>query len=195
MDSKRIEKISGIVTIGIISFLALFVFIIFMVDIGDISKEDIHFVAYISAILITSSVLFILLLKNKIRGRSVLLSIPLTMIIVFLLLAIFSHWIRTSEGLMLVSPKWLGGFSQWGPPIFHHDPTPCKVAFQLANPSKLGWVFKGVCNFEGFFLFGDSLFLCTLFSWPGFTIWVYSLFGVKLLTESQVSINRVRKHE
>lgn len=182
MHSKRIEKISGIVTVGNISLLALFVFIVFLIDIGDISKEDIHFIAYISAILVTSSLLLSQLLKNQIRGRTVLLSIPITMIIVFLLLAIFSHWITTPEGFELVSPKWLGGFSQWGPPIYYQDRT-CMLAFQVTQPSKLGWLFKGVCNFESFILLGDSLYLCTLFSWPGFTIWIYSLFGFKCLTE------------
>lgn len=182
MHRKRIEKISGIVSVGIISMVTLFLFIIFLIDVGDISKENIHFLVYNSAVLITSSVLLILLLNNKIRGRTVLLSIPLTMIIVFLLLAIFSHWIGTSEGYELVSPKWLGGFSQWGPPTYRQAP-PCKVVYTLTPLSKLRWLLKGACNFESFLLLGDSLFLCTLFSWPGFTIWIYSLLGLKLLSE------------
>ena len=177
MHNKRIEKISGIVAVGIISMVAIFLFISFPVDIGDISKEEIHFMAYLSAILIASSVLFTLLLQNKIRGRIVLLSIPLTIIIVFLLLAIFSYWRGASDGFKLVSPKWLGGFSQWGPPIDRLDPT-CKGVL-----SKIRWLFRGVCNFESFLFFGDSLFLCTLFSWPGFTIWIFSLLGLKRIAK------------
>ena len=111
-----------------------------------------------------------MLSSGKLSGKNVLLSIPLTMVILFVLLVSFCRWEGSTEGLFLASPAWLGGFTQGGPAL----------SLKSEMPSKFNELVSKAFSYEA--LFGESVYVCTLFYWPGLIVWIASVSILRLIS-------------
>ena len=161
------SKTIGIVVLIWITFFPLSTFIFLF---KDLVHDNVSSLIYLFITSITAIALLWLLSRGKISGKNVLLSIPLTMAILLVLLVLFCRWEGGTEGLFLVSPAWLGGFTQGGPAL----------SLKSEMPSKFNELVSKVFSYEA--LLGESVYVCTLFYWPGLVLWIASLSILRLIS-------------
>ena len=169
------SKTIGIVVLIWIAVISLSSFIFLF---KDLVHDNVSSLIYLFITSITAIALFWMLSSGKVSGKNVLLSIPLTMAILLVLLVFFCRWEGSTEGLVLVSPAWLGGFTQGGPAL----------SLKSEMPSKFNELVSKVFSYEA--LFGESIYVSTLFYWPGLVIWILTVLGLHLL-----SIRSQRSHQ
>ncbi len=171
-DMQIMPKIDKSKTIGIVVLLnvACLALSSFIFLFKDLVNDNIPSLIYLLITFLAALVLLWLLAREIISGKNVLFSIPLTMVILLVLLVLFCRWEGSTEGLVLVSPSWLGGFEQWGPAL----------SLNSEMPSKFIELVTKVFSYES--LFGGSVYVNTLFYWPGLVIWIASLSILRLIS-------------
>ena len=161
------SKTIGIVVLIWITFFPLSTFIFLF---KDLVHDNVSSLIYLFITSITAIVLLWLLSRGKISGKNVLLAIPLTMAVLLVLLVLFCRWEGGTEGFFLASPAWLGGFTQGGPAI----------SLKSEMPSKFIELVSNVFSYEA--LLGESVYVCTLFYWPGLIVWIASVSILRLIS-------------
>lgn len=159
-------------TIGIAVLLSIACFSLssFIFLFKDLVHDNVSSLIYLFITSITAIALFWMLSSGKISGKNVLLSIPLTMAVLLVLLLLFCRWEGGTEGFFLASPAWLGGFTQGGPAI----------SLKSEMPSKFIELVSKVFSYEA--LLGESVYVCTLFYWPGLIVWIASVSILRLIS-------------
>lgn len=159
-------------TIGIVVLLnvACLFLLSFLLLFKELVYDNVSSLIYLFITSITAIALLWLLSRGKISGKNVLLAIPLAMVILFVLLVLFCRWEGSTEGLFLASPAWLGGFTQGGPAL----------SLKSEMPSKFNELVSNVFSYEA--LLGESVYVCTLFYWPGLIVWIASVSILRLIS-------------
>ena len=161
------SKTIGVVVLIWITFFPLSTFILLF---KELVYDNVSSLIYLFITSITAIVLLWLLSRGKISGKNVLLAIPLAMVFLFVLLVLFCRWEGSTEGLFLASPAWLGGFTQGGPAL----------SLKSEMPSKFNELVSKAFSYEA--LFGESVYVCTLFYWPGLIVWIASVSILRLIS-------------
>ena len=161
------SKTIGVVVLIWITFFPLSTFILLF---KELVYDNVSSLIYLFITSITAIALLWLLSRGKISGKNVLLAIPLAMVFLFVLLVLFCRWEGSTEGLFLASPAWLGGFTQGGPAL----------SLKSEMPSKFNELVSKAFSYEA--LFGESVYVCTLFYWPGLIVWIASVSILRLIS-------------
>lgn len=156
-DKIKTIGITALLTISCI-FLLSFIFLF-----KDLVHDDVSSLIYLFITAIAALVVFWLLARELISGKNVLLSIPLTLVILLVLLVLFCRWEGGTEGFFLASPAWLGGFTQGGPAL----------GLNMKRPSILVELISKAFSIEA--VFGGSVYVQTLLYWPGLVLWLTSI--------------------
>ena len=164
-DDKSI--VVGIAAMSVIAGLFLLLFIL---SFRELAHDGVSILIYFLMTSVAALVLLRLLSRKRISGKNVLLAIPLTMVILLVLLVLLCRWEGGTEGLVLVSPAWLGGFTQGGPAL----------SLKSEMPSKFNELVSKVFSYEA--LLGESVYVCTLFYWLGLIVWIASVSILRLIS-------------
>ena len=164
------SKPSTIIGMMVLLYIAIIAIAVIVDFFSDLIREDVSFLVYFCATFAAAIAMLVLLYKKRISGRDIVVSVPMTMVLLLLVLTLSCRWWYTPEGLVLASPASLGGFQQWGPAL----------SLKSEIPSKFFELVSKVFSYDS--LFGRSVYVRTLFYWPGLVIWFLAMLGLHLLS-------------